>query len=65
MFCFSFLGRPDNVSKPIPSSQVSQVACEHALQRGWGGGKEGELATTSLEVDSALKKSMQNADWRR
>ena len=38
MFCFSFLGRPDNVSKPIPSSQTSQIACEQALPRGGGGG---------------------------
>ena len=51
----------------VPSSQTSQVAREQALQGALAVGrkKEGELATTSLEVDSASTKSMQNADWWR
>ena len=51
----------------VPSSQTSQAACDQALRGALAAGreKEGELATTSLEVDSASKKSMRNADWRR
>ena len=51
----------------VPSSQTSQVAREQALRGALAAGreKEGELPTTSLEVASASKKSMRNADWRR
>ena len=51
----------------VPSSQTSQVAREQALRGALAAGreKEGELPTTSLEVDSASTLSMQNADWWR
>ena len=51
----------------VPSSQTSQVACEQALRSALAAEreKEGELAATSPEFDSASKKSKRNADWRR